>query len=204
MNTINLFKKKMERFPLIAIEGLDGAGKSTLIKKINNAIGIQSFDSVPAELNALRIKTGHTGSPLATFKFFTLSNILRSFQFKQLVKKNTVVVDRYIFSTLTYHQIMLKHELNETISLLKSDNFFWPDYVIFIIANATIRKERIAQRDNDKLQWYGDQISFSPDIVEQYKMNFQNIGVSYGIVDTSKFNEKQSFKQLIKLIQTNI
>ena len=100
--------------------------------------------------------------------------------------------------SLPYCQVFL---LTHLLVLLQKN---LSDYVVFIIADAAIRMERMAERNNNNLQWYGDQISFSPDIVEMYKMNFENNGVPYGIVDTSKFNENQSFRHLIKLIQTNI
>lgn len=203
---IENFYNKNGRFPFIVIEGLDGAGKTTLAENLCKEFNIGLNYAVPDFLKEIRKTISKTKSPVATFKFFSLCNILRSSEFRNKTKKQIIISDRYLFSTISYHQEMLKQDLKESIDLFKSDlSFFWPDYVLYITADAEIRKNRITDRESEDFeQWYGDKVSFTPDLDKNYINVFEIFEIPYKVVDTSNMSIESSFDFVLKSLRNRI
>jgi dTMP kinase len=94
----------------ILLEGLDGAGKSTLAKKMAKKYGYHEIEAVPEELKPLRKMVEDTNSPSATFFFFALSNLLQG-QRTPAKNEKGLIIDRSLYSTLAYHSILLPEKI---------------------------------------------------------------------------------------------
>lgn len=194
----------------IAIEGLDGAGKSTLLNAFSKvAPHFLQMYSVPDELSAIRKTVDKTTDPLAALHFFGLCNLLRSHEItEQVSKKVSVVMDRYIFSTLAYQYLMIGEDIMKYFDIMMKDKkIIMPDLVIFVIAHPEIILKRIQKRDKKlentrKTEWYGDEISKNKgqELKNAYMKFFEMSKVNFIEFDTSDIKENEMEKRLINLI----
>jgi thymidylate kinase len=88
---------------IIAIEGIDGAGKSTFCSLLHERIGpsTAALAKTPyGELNHLTDMARKQGR-MAAFCAYLLSNIAT---IQQFVDSEWLILDRYLLSTIVYHQ----------------------------------------------------------------------------------------------------
>jgi dTMP kinase len=94
--------------PFIVIEGLDGAGKSTLAARLAQVMGAAQLDSSNGPLKEIRsfCDTLHGPCGLARQLYYAYSCALVSDQVASLqARGQAVVLDRYWASTRTYAQV---------------------------------------------------------------------------------------------------
>jgi dTMP kinase len=140
---------------LIVFEGIDGVGKTTLSKLLQDRLVKQGVKTVRYEdieeknsgFNQLKpfIKTQ---APInSSLLFYISSAIYKSQQIEKLLKHNWVICDRYIYSTLAYHKIR-----NADMSLIpdvKKIPLRLPDFLFLLKVNDNIRLKRIKARSNN-------------------------------------------------------
>ncbi|MCB1190966.1 MAG: deoxynucleoside kinase [Leptospiraceae bacterium] len=127
----------------ISFEGVDGSGKTTLANMVTESLGYKYMSSVPELLNPLLPEMSKTKSPLVTFNFFSLCNQLRSIEIKKLISENGIVIDRYIFSTYSYHRLVLGEDVDASIRLIKNIKHKYLMDKIVTVANITVDLSRI-------------------------------------------------------------
>lgn len=148
-------KAKTNKINFIAIEGLDGSGKSTISKSIakkTESIYLTTPSEVDKEERELYDSKGF--SCLDRFLFYANCTVKTADQINELIKsKKRVVLDRYFYSTLAYHLPFCKDINDEHINIF--DNIIRPDLIIYVTADYEITVNRINQRTmiekNDKL-----------------------------------------------------
>lgn len=92
---------------LIAIEGADGTGKSTLTKTLAKCIQAVPYATPPQKYLNFRERVDKDASPQAHYAFYRDGIFDASQEISVLLQQNkTVVTDRYWLSTYTYHRIM--------------------------------------------------------------------------------------------------
>ena len=173
----------------ITFEGVDGAGKTTLAEMVTRELKYKYLNAIPDLLNPILPEMSKIKSPLVTFNFFSLCNSYRSFEIKELLLNKGVIIDRYFFSTFSYHRLMLGDSVDEALKLYQKteSNFLLPDIIIFVTASKEVIHQRISKRENgeNKKQWYGDKISLSLDIVSSYQITLDKMQFPYFHIDTS-------------------
>jgi dTMP kinase len=90
---------------MLVLEGLDGAGKSTLGTRVARRLGAVLLSTPPAELRSQRgaIDTAYSACGLASQLFYASTVALVSQQAHTLIHAgHDVVIDRYWLSTLAY------------------------------------------------------------------------------------------------------
>ena len=128
----------MGRFYLF--EGVDGAGKTTLAEGLAERIGAVYYASPPESMRSLR-KFADFSSPTSRLGFYTLGNHLSSAEISDFLKERDVVVDRYVYSTLTEHSVLLDQVLEMPPDLVQ------PDCIIHVTASwEEIEKRYVEQR----------------------------------------------------------
>ncbi len=115
----------MKNFPLIAIEGIDGSGKSTVAELIAgkiNGVCIHTPAKEYSDMKSFFTNCSHHAIP--RFYFF-LSGIWEAYnRAKDICKTQPVIFDRYILSTLIYHRVMLKRcGINLNLDLIALTGF---------------------------------------------------------------------------------
>lgn len=91
----------------VALEGVDGTGKSTLCAVLSERLGATQYSTPPKKYLTFREKVDKDASPEEHYRFYRdgihdASNEIASI----LSVGGKVVSDRYWLSTYTYHQVM--------------------------------------------------------------------------------------------------
>jgi thymidylate kinase len=134
----------MEELKFYAIEGLDGVGKTTLVKNLEKN-GYLNFKTPPELYQPIR-KNIHNLKEASLFYY--LSSL--SYTIEVLAKNKTnFILDRYLFSTITQY-------ISNTTNSLNDFNYFFnnfssliklPNITFFIELDYKTRMERIKNRN---------------------------------------------------------
>ena len=89
---------------LVALEGLEGVGKTTLGKMVAERLPATYLKSPPDEMNSARAFVARQGDPACSFYFYlsSLYAMQRAIE-GALDQGRGVIADRYIGSTIAYH-----------------------------------------------------------------------------------------------------
>ncbi|MCX6738834.1 MAG: hypothetical protein NT098_02145 [Candidatus Parcubacteria bacterium] len=106
---------------IIVFEGLDGTGKSTLAIELAKKINAIYYKTPPKQFNerCIKMSRGNNFYTRERFLFFMDTFHTASNEIVQLLKNNSIVVDRWIWTTLSYHfanNILIKNEWGESWS----------------------------------------------------------------------------------------
>lgn len=140
---------------LIIFEGIDGVGKSTLsveLKKKLVHLGVKTifyeeYEKKIKNFNSLKpfIKSTVAKSSIDSSLLFYLSSALyKSVVIRKLLKKSWVICDRYIYSTMAYHQT--RGASKKIISSIYDFGILKPDFVFLITVDESIRKHRVRNK----------------------------------------------------------
>jgi dTMP kinase len=130
----------------IAIEGLDGSGKSTMSKKVAEKIDAKLLKTPPDEFNQIRKKIDYLYRRCSEgSRLFYLSTVFYASDIvlQELQKKRSVVIDRYWMSSLVYNNSNIDDQ--DIIKL--SRNLANPDLTIFLDVSKTKRFGRMMSRN---------------------------------------------------------
>lgn len=135
----------MPRPVFVALEGLDGTGKSTLAKLLAEALGAPLLRTPPGELASVRPAIDHAlvESPVATQLFYAGTVALASLRVQEhLAAGRSVVVDRYWASTMAYGACRAQHvDLAGVAATLTPASL-----TVYLTVDEEARRERLAHR----------------------------------------------------------
>ncbi|MFA6365377.1 MAG: AAA family ATPase [Candidatus Paceibacterota bacterium] len=136
----------------IVLEGLSGSGKTTVAKLLAKKLHAASFKTPSGSFAAVREIIDNTSLSPSARAFFYLGGILDSSEaIKTLLKKRTVVCDRYFLTTYCYHKA-----IGADFSLASADfikKIKKPDITFLITCEEHERRRRLGIRGmshNDK------------------------------------------------------
>jgi len=90
----------------IALEGIDGSGKTTVCKLLSKKMKAYLYKTPSWPFANLREIIDKTVDIKSRFYFYLSSVFHASAEIEELLKKRHVVCDRYILSTLCYRQTL--------------------------------------------------------------------------------------------------
>ncbi len=137
---------------LIAIEGLDGVGKTETAKEISRRLGFQFVDKPmkflleetdPSDMQTYRRVTAKVNAltdSLPRMLFYAIGSVI----LREKVKSN-IVVDRYFLSNYVNNQGDLANEFMEL--LIRHAGA--PDLTLVLYASAEVRRSRMVGRNPD-------------------------------------------------------
>lgn len=136
----------------IVFEGIDGVGKSTVISKLKKellSLGIkvvcyEDIEDKKKGFNAIKPFIQKHASIESSLLFYLASSIYKSEALDKLLKRNWVLCDRYVYSTLAYHHI--RGAKIEPISCLKELPIRKPDFTFLLKVKESIRNIRIHEK----------------------------------------------------------
>jgi dTMP kinase len=137
----------------IVIEGLDGAGKSTIAKALGEAMGAEVLSTPGKNFNNIReqIDRIYHNNHQARQLFYMSTVVSVSEQVRELVnKEKNVIVDRYWLSTQVYHQWKSENNHFELIDV--ANMILIPDITIYLHLPLDQRKNRLSERKNNTLE----------------------------------------------------
>lgn len=139
--------------PFVVVEGLDGVGKTTLARALSGALCGTYVRTPPHNLSAaavgrhsseprLRAHVERQGSSASRCLFYALGVALVSDSVRDHHSRGAVVCDRYLLSTLVYH------ELPEPLAQGLTTDFGLavPDITFLLTADEGIRRTRVVRR----------------------------------------------------------
>lgn len=135
--------RKRRRNLFIAIEGLSGVGKSTVVRILARKLRAKLYKTPSGAFAEARAAIDRSNPvPLSRFYFYLASIVQASEEIEKLLHKSDVVCDRYFLTTYCYHKALT----SRTFPLLQSARVANPDFTFLIICKEKTRHKRLKQR----------------------------------------------------------
>jgi thymidylate kinase len=129
----------------LAFEGVDGSGKTTLAQAVAGRIKGVYYKCPPKILLPLKPEIDQNGTPHESFLFYSLGNRIASREIDALLKTGDVCCDRYIYSTIAAHSVLLGRDL------AIEGGICHPGYVVYSTAAWSVIERRLkAKGENGK------------------------------------------------------
>jgi deoxyguanosine kinase len=148
---------------LILFEGVDGSGKTLLAKMLAKKMGGLYYHSPPVVLEPLK-QYANNASFKVRYQYFMLGNYIVSEELKELLLTQDVVLDKYFYSTIAFHSILLKSNLSLPKDLLM------PDHTFYLTASMEEIKRRLNLKE--KITKY-EELSLLQEVDKKYKEIFK-------------------------------
>ncbi len=176
----------MDKNKLIVVEGVDGTGKTSIAKALAEKMHGFYYHSPSQKIKFLH-KLANASPAIFRYLYFWLGNYISSVEFKKLLKQQSVIVDKYIYSTSAFHSVML----NKSLSLQK--RLLLPDFIVYVKADFEEIDRRINNRPSRSKY---EEIEFLKRVNKQYDQLFINLKNVIQINTTNKTVD-QSIKEII-------
>ncbi len=188
----------------IAVDGIDGAGKTTLVSQLSNLLGIQFQPLITKEPTNLSkwgqrlresAKTGRLPKPVEIEYFhkdrlFHIKNVIRP----AILQNRVVLTDRYVDSTLAF-QCETIAEADRLYGVFK-DEILIPDITFILKCPVEIGLDRIARNRPDRTKFENqDTLELARSIYESRK------GEHYAFLDASGSIESTFNQAVFELIR---
>ncbi len=193
---------------IIIVEGIDGAGKSEVGKRLAYSMNAVYIDSPTSEFRNIRQYVEENTPALGKFFFYLATNFDLSHKLADLKETKNVVCSRYYYSSIadqasrerkTVEQLMEKYSIHD-------DYFFQPDEVILLVVDYKEQKRRLTQRSEVVPAGLDDELvlndlTFRRRFLDAYlemasKRNWR-------IIDTTPLNIDEVVNQALKEIGYN-
>lgn len=161
-------KKKMKP-RIIAVEGFDGAGKTTLSKYINDFFDYEYHKSPTGVFANVRNEFDKNEVSLTERLPFYIGDCIRVSLMISELENQKFVLDRYYFSTIVYHESKQKGITKSLINVFKE--LYQPDLVFLIKTDFNILKKRIDLREEKSLN---DELFLKEDLYNSIYELFTN------------------------------
>lgn len=170
------------RIPLfIVVEGLDGVGKTTVVRELARELAADILHTPPVELAAARadILRCFTDSPLATTLFYasTLAAAAQQAAARRAAGRS-VVLDRYYLSTCAYGEVLRGNQHPRQLLDGLAALLLPADVTIYLHASSECRRERMQARGQLGAE---DRLSAKADIAERLEAAFAS-GATHHLV----------------------
>jgi len=133
----------MTPFPFVVIDGIDGAGKTTAARMLAGQLGAHYYKTPSGIFERMRADIEALKDNLVRFSFYLTAVIHDSAEIAEILKKQPVICDRYIFSTVAYHKA-----LGVPMSYCNIDELpiLTPDFSFYLYADMAICAQRMKKR----------------------------------------------------------
>lgn len=178
----------------IALEGVDGSGKSTLCSILAERLGAISYSTPPKKYLAFREQVDKNASKEEHYRFYRDGIYDASNEIGAILKNNgKVVSDRYWLSTYTYHQVM-----GVPVSMDDFSHIIMPTMTIILSLNSNIQISRMLCRG----MTVGDRkmLDQQQEIAVAFYQNVLKNGIPFLMIDTQCFSPKECTEIIIKAV----
>lgn len=180
--------KKSSKNRFICFEGVDGAGKTTLAKLVAEELGYQYYASPPQIILPIR-EVIYKYSNRVRVQYYELGNLITSEEVNHILDTESVVVDRYIYSTLAYH-------FGDVTKGLTINDFQRPDQIIYVTASWDAIESRLLNRSDRK---NSENIQYLKLVAEEFKQILAQEKKVYRI-DTTNKGVEDSLEEIKKIL----
>jgi len=176
----------------VAIEGVDGVGKTTLARRLEKDFGYKYVYPVPSPYDLIRKQVEGLGDIEARFWYYLAGNVTLQRELKQMIGLGTrVVLDRYIYSTMASHQAM-----GATVDCVELSKvpYMVPSLAILLTCAPEIRNIRIVSRGLETQVYVNREGS----ILDETERLLR--GYSLKTIDTTELTKEQVFVTAQRLL----
>ena len=130
------------------LEGLDAAGKTTVASLLGEYAGIETIETPSPPLGDVKQRALESLPPLSRLLYFMSANFDIAERHVQLTQGRTVVVTRYIWSTIAYHAAIENLPVPIVVEPLRPllDRLLLPEKVVFLKVSRAEQLRRLTSR----------------------------------------------------------
>lgn len=188
---------------LIAVEGIDGSGKTTLMRIIRDQLtskgkdvfvlpsgGIKSSE-IEAQLRKIVVAENSNITPNAeTLIYFTsLAQKVDQYIIPALCKNRVVIVDRFSLSTFVFAHYMFKQERDFTNCILKfASQRITPDFTFLCDLDESVAYSRLVCRGKELSRREKQGIPLMKVMREGYVKEISNFSKQFQIIRTDRIS----------------
>ncbi len=125
----------------IALEGISGSGKTELGKLLAQQISAQYYTTPPEAFRLSRREVDAEACLESRFLFYLASVVHASHEIGKILKTQSVVCDKYIWSTICYHTTF-----GLTVKIPNWVTYIQPDHTFLIVCDNDVRLRRLRLR----------------------------------------------------------
>ncbi|MCB1190093.1 MAG: dTMP kinase [Leptospiraceae bacterium] len=170
------------KYKFIVVEGFDGSGKSSIAKWLSEEWGYEFHKTPMGLFSSVRSHFDSEKIDLVERYCFYAADCMRASIYikKQIESGKSIVLDRYHYSTIAYHESKMPGISNLLPDLFKP--LFKPELVLYVKVNFQIANQRMAQRQNLP----DDSLFLTQEYYDKIDQKFLSVfDVPYQVVDNS-------------------
>lgn len=194
---------------LIAIEGADGSGTTTMSKKLAEELEAHwtrepTGTEVGRKVDEIISEEGYSPDTIALGFAFDRKLHLEEEVMPELEKGGTVVTDRYYHSSLVYQPLLGEtrgevERLKERLEILNQETIK-PDLTIILDITPEEGEKRTKSREGGKDENIFENLSFQQKVIKSYRELPERLDENIQIVDANKSKE-EVFSQIMEIVE---
>ena len=178
----------------LVVDGLDGVGKSTIVRLLTEKLGAIAYKTPPKIFQRLR-RVVSLKNPKFRFWFYLISIIWASIEICILKRHQSIICDRYIHTTIAYHK-----SIGVNVSFYTRFCHYlvlMPDRYLYLWARPEILKKRMNSRgfisSGDMVLWKDNKLQ------ERIHRSFIEFKESFKIedIDTSDIKPEEVIELIL-------
>lgn len=180
----------------IALEGVDGSGKSTLCAALAEKLDAIPYSTPPKKYLAFREQVDKNASKEEHYRFYRDGIYDASNEIDAIITRNNKVVsDRYWLSTYTYHQVM-----GVAVSMDDFRHIIMPTMTIILSLNNNVQIGRMLRRG----MTVGDRrmLDQQQEIAMAFYQNVLKSDTPFLMIDTHHFSPKECVEIIVKAVES--
>lgn len=186
---------KYRKYPLIVLEGLDLAGKTTCAHQLARDMRGVYYKFPPSPYKDVKYIVDNSSDLEYRFRFYMESNYYASGQVQQFLKNMPVVCDRYVHSTLVYHEAF---GLDLSYMKLEETGIVLPDFCFFMEVSDEVYCQRAKMRSEEDKSVIDKMMDQDPDLRRRIRESYLRFPMTR--IDASCLTVRQVCDEIISVI----